>query len=53
MEDYSKTYYVYRVYKNSNRRKIIRRHLSLDEARELVMSYPVTENSVVIFNGEN
>jgi len=47
---YIGTYKVYKIYRKSNRRTIIRRGLTRDEAKALVNSYPDSNRSMVVFD---
>lgn len=47
---YVGTYKVYKIFRKSNRRKIIRRGLTRDEAKALVNSYPDRSTSIVVFD---
>lgn len=47
---YIGTYKVYRVFRKSARREIIRRGITRDEAMRLVRSYPDSEKSMVVFD---
>ena len=47
---YIGTYKVYRVFRKSARREIIRRGMTRDEAMQLVRSYPDSEKSMVVFD---
>ncbi len=47
---YTGTYKVYRIFRKSNRREIIRRGLTRDEAKTLVNSYPDRNGSMVVFD---
>ena len=51
--DYKIKYKVFKVFRRSGRRVIIRRGLTLDEARHLVTSYPDSQKSMVCFTAEN
>lgn len=44
--DYKIKYKVFKVFRRSGRRVIIRRGLTLDEARHLVTSYPDSQKSM-------
>lgn len=48
--EYVGTYKVYKVFRVSNRREIIKRGLSLDEAKRLVNRYPDSNRSMVVFS---
>lgn len=50
MENYTGTYKVFRVFKISRRREIIRTGLTRDEAISLVRSYPHSNSSMVVFD---
>ncbi|MES2287345.1 MAG: hypothetical protein V4547_16755 [Bacteroidota bacterium] len=43
-------YKVYRIFRKSNRREIIRRWLTRDEAKALVNSYPDSNTHMVVFD---
>jgi hypothetical protein len=47
---YIGTYKVYRVFRKSGRREIIRRGLTRSEAMQLVNSYPDSSRSMVVFD---
>lgn len=47
---YIGTYKVYKIFRVSMRRKIIRRGLTIDEAKRLVNSYPNSTRSMVVFS---
>lgn len=47
---YTGTYKVYKIFRKSNRREIIRRGLTRDEAKQLVNSYPDSNRSMVVFD---
>ena len=47
---YTGTYKVYKVYRNSKRRKVIERGLTREEAIRLVNSYPDRIDSIVVFD---
>ena len=47
---YTGTYKVYKVFKISRKRQILRRGLSRDEAKCLVNSYPSRSTSMVVFD---
>lgn len=47
--EYTGTYKVVKIFRKSNRRELIRRNLSIDEAKRLVNSYPDKNNSMVVF----
>ena len=49
-QNYIGTYKVYKIYRKSNRREIIRRGLTRDEAKALVNSYPDSNTSMVVFD---
>lgn len=50
MANYTGTYKVFRVFKVSRRREIIRTGLTRDEAISLVRSYPDSNRSMVVFD---
>jgi len=47
---YIGTYKVYKVYRVSRRREIIRRGLTREEAQTLVRRYPDSSRSMVVFD---
>lgn len=47
---YIGTYKVYKIFRVSMRREIIRRGLTIDEAKRLVNSYPNSTRSMVVFS---
>jgi len=47
---YIGTYKVYKIFRVSHRRQIIRRGLTIDEAKRLVNSYPNSTRSMVVFS---
>lgn len=47
--EYIGTYKVVKIFRKSNRRELIRRNLTIDEAKRLVNSYPDKNNSMVVF----
>ncbi len=47
---YIGTYKVYKVFRQSRRREVIRRGLTRDEAKALVNSYPDSNRSMVVFD---
>ena len=47
--EYTGTYKVVKIFRKSNRRELIRRNLSIDEAKRLVNSYSDKNNSMVVF----
>lgn len=47
---YTGTYKVYKIFRVSHRRQIIRRGLTIDEAKRLVNSYPNSSRSMVVFS---
>jgi len=48
------TYYkVFKVFRISNRKQILRRNLSLDEAKKVVNSYPDSNRSMVCFSKQS
>ena len=47
---YIGTYKVYKVFRQSRRREVIRRGLTRDEAKALVNSYPDRNTSMVVFD---
>jgi hypothetical protein len=48
--EYIGTYKVVKIFRKSNRREIIRRNLTIDEAKRIVNSYPDKNNSMVVFS---
>lgn len=46
---YIGTYKVYKVFRKSNRREILRRGLTLNQARTLVASFPDNSNTMVVY----
>ena len=48
-KQYTGTYKVYKVFRKSSRKQIIRRGLTRDEAKEIVNSYPDSNLSMVVF----
>lgn len=50
MSNYIGPFKVYKIFKVSNRREIIRRNLTREEARALVNSYPDSSRSMVVFD---
>lgn len=49
-KEYIGTYKVYRVFRFSRRREIIRTGLTREEAKALVNSYPDSNRSMVVFD---
>ena len=47
---YIGTYKVYKVFRKSRRREVIRRGLTREEAKALVNSYPDSNRSMVVFD---
>ncbi len=47
---YIGTYKVFRIYRKSGKRAIIRRGLTREEAKRLVSSYPDSNTSMVVFD---
>jgi hypothetical protein len=47
--EYIGTYKVVKIFRKSNRRELIRRNLTIDEAKRLVNSYHDKNNSMVVF----
>jgi hypothetical protein len=47
--EYIGTYKVVKIFRKSNRRELIRRNLTIDEAKRVVNSYPDKNNSMVVF----
>lgn len=50
MEKYIGTYKVFRVFKKSNRCEIIARGLTLEQAQNMVQSFPDSNTSMVCFD---
>ena len=46
---YIGTYKVVKVFRKSERRKILRKGLTIDEAKRVVNSYPDSNNHMVVF----
>lgn len=46
---YTGTYKVYRVFRKSQRRQVIKRGLTLDEAKSLVNRFKESNTSMVVF----
>lgn len=46
-------YKVVKIFKVSNRRQVLRRNLSRDEAKTIVNSYPDSNRSMVVFYKQN
>ena len=46
---YIGTYKVVKIFRVSSRRQVIRRGLTLEEAKRVVNSYPDSNNSMVVF----
>ena len=49
-DTYIGTYKVYKIFRKSNRRQIIRKGLTRDEAISLVKRYPNCKTSMVVFD---
>ena len=47
---YTGTYIVYKVFRRSNRKQVIERGLTRDEAKRIVNSFPNSNTSMVVFN---
>lgn len=47
--EYTGTYKVVKIFRKSNRRELIKRNLTIDEAKRLVNSYPDKNNSMIVF----
>ena len=47
---YIGTYKVYKIFRKSNRREVIRRGLTRDEAKALVNRYPDSNRHMVVFD---
>lgn len=50
MKTYIGTYKVYKIFRKSNRREVIRRGLTRDEAKRLVNTYPDSNTSMAVFD---
>lgn len=50
MENYTGTYKVFKVFRVSRRKQVIARDLTREEAKDLVNSYPDSNNSMVCFD---
>lgn len=48
--EYTGTYKVYKVFRKSGRREVLRRGLTRDEAKRVVNSYPNSNTSMVVFD---
>jgi hypothetical protein len=48
--EYIGTYKVVKIFRKSNRRELIRRNLTIDEAKRVVNSYADSNTSMVIFS---
>lgn len=46
---YTGTYEVFKLYRVSGRREVLRRNLTRDEAQRVVNSYPDSSRSMVVF----
>lgn len=46
---YTGTYKLVKIFRVSRRRKVIKRNLSIEQAKTLVNSYPDKSNSMVVF----
>lgn len=46
---YIGTYKVVKIFRKSGRRKILRKGLTIDEAKRVVNSYPDSNNHMVVF----
>ena len=49
MKTYIGTYKVMKIYRKSNRREVIRRNITREDAKLLVNSYPDSYTSMVVF----
>ena len=49
-KQYTGTYKVYKIMRESGRRQVIRRGLTREEAKRLVNSYPDSSRSMVVFD---
>ena len=47
---YTGTYKVYKIFRKSNRREVIQRGLTREEAKTLVNRYPSKNTSMVVFD---
>lgn len=47
---YTGTYIVFKIYRKSRRKEILKRNLTRDQAQTLVNSYPDNQKSMVCFN---
>ena len=47
---YTGTYKVYKIFRKSNRREIIKRGLTREEAKTIVNRYPDRSGSMVVFD---
>lgn len=47
--EYIGTYKVVKIFRKSNRRELISRNLTIDEAKRLVNSYPDSNRSIIVF----
>ena len=47
--EYTGTYKVVKIFRKSNRRELIRRNLTIDEAKRIVNSYADSNTSMVVF----
>lgn len=47
--EYTRTYKVIKIFRKSNRRQIIRRNLTIEQAKLLVSSYPDSNTSMIVF----
>jgi hypothetical protein len=46
---YIGTYKVVKIFRKSNKRQVLRRGLTIDEAKRVVNSYPYSNTSMVVF----
>ena len=47
---YTGTYKVYKIFRKSNRREVIQRGLTREEAKTVVNRYPSSNTSMVVFD---
>lgn len=48
-KEYIGTYKVVKIFRTSNRREVLRRNLTREEAKQVVNSYPDSSRSMVVF----
>jgi hypothetical protein len=48
-KQYIGTYKVLKIFRKSHRKQVLRRGLTIDEAKSVVNSYPDRKNSMVVF----